>query len=508
MESFSQPLLTVASVKQWHSEQWHGSCLELEGAKCRIGLLPTAQRCIVFGPTTLVVPGAARGPRKEAAYLQPRDWPDAFFVAHLVCPLAAARAPARIPRRPFRSAQATGTMFRRTGHTDDRRRRVLTEEVVSSAAGRSATSARSNTPVEASAGAYADAARLENHRRVSDFVPRRLSVVTLLAALGAAAIGGLIALHHVASVSTPGSIATALDLRQYGSVASWLSAMLTMWTAAASLLVYSLRRHKQSDYHGRYRIWLWTALAALGMSLCSAAPVHQFFAEQLAARTGWHLPGGTLLFWLLPLGSLLAVVLLRLVLDVRGSRLALTALALAVVAHLAGLVLLHTGHTAWSPTVTVMAGVGSQLAANLLLLVSITLFARHVLLDIEGRLPRREKPAVPVTKAASDSKTSSETGQRKIDPAHATPPAPTARSEATEKIVSRRHREEADEEEQWYDSTRGNDRKGVRKSGRVEDDDETGDEDADDSLGGQKLSKAERKRLRRLKAQQRESEFN
>ncbi|MCE9555697.1 MAG: hypothetical protein K8T91_20295, partial [Planctomycetes bacterium] len=73
-------------------------------------------------------------------------------------------------------------MFRRTGHTDDRRRRVLTEEVVSGAAVRSATSPRSTTPGEASVGTYADAARLENHRRVSDFVPRRLAVVALLTA--------------------------------------------------------------------------------------------------------------------------------------------------------------------------------------------------------------------------------------------------------------------------------------------------------------------------------------
>ncbi|MCE9554453.1 MAG: hypothetical protein K8T91_13890, partial [Planctomycetes bacterium] len=377
---------------------------------------------------------------------------------------------------------------------------------------RSATSPRSTTPGEASVGTYADAARLENHRRVSDFVPRRLAVVALLTALGTAAIGGLVALHHIASGSASGSVAMALDLRQHGSIASWLSAMLTMWTAAAALLVYSLRRHKQSDYHGRYRIWLWTALAALGMSLCSAAPVHQLMAEQLAARTSWHLPGGMLLFWLVPLGTVLAVVLLRLVLDVRSSRLTLTALSLTVAAHVAGLVLLHTGRTAWSPTVTVMAGVGSQLTANLLLLLSITLFARHVLLDIEGRLPRRERAAAPTKPTATttskttsgDTKSSGETAHRKIDPAHTTPPAP-----ASEKVVSRRHREEADEEEQWYDSNRGNDRKGVRKSGRVEEDDEAADdEDSDDQSGGRKLSKAERKRLRRLKAQQRESEFS
>lgn len=399
-------------------------------------------------------------------------------------------------------------MFRRTGHTDDRRRRVLTEEVVGGAAGRSAASARATTSGEASVGSYADAARLENHRRVSDFVPRRLSVVALLAALGATAIGGLIALHQVASGSARGSVATALDLRQYGSIASWLSAVLTMWTAAAALLVYSLRRHKQSDYHGRYRIWLWTALSALGMSLCSTAPVHQLLAEQLAARTSWSLPGGMLLFWLIPLGTVLAVVLLRLVLDVRGSRLALTALSLAVAAHVAGVVLLHTGRTPWSATMTVMVGVGSQLTANLLLLLSITLFARHVLLDIEGRLPRREKPTAAVIKPASDSQPTGETAQRKIDPAHATPPAPAARSEAAQKSVSRRHREEADEEEQWYDSHRGNDRKSARRGSRDEDEDEIADEDADDSSGGRKLSKAERKRLRRLKAQQRESEFN
>jgi len=395
-------------------------------------------------------------------------------------------------------------MFRRTGHTDDRRRRVLTEEVVGGAAGRSATAAR--PAGDPHANLYADAAKVENHRRLSDLIPRRMSIVSVLAVLGGAAIGSLVALHHWARTSS-GALATALDLERHGSIGRWLGATWMLTAAAISLLLFSLRRHKQSDYHGRYRVWLWTALAAVGMSLCSAAPVHQVMAEQLAMRTAWQLPGGTLLFWLLPLGGLLAVLAVRLLLEIRTSRLALTALLLAMVCHAAGLTLSHTGGAVLSESVSVLAAGGSQMAGHFLLLLGLLLFARHVLLEIEGRLPRREKSEPKVKPAAATASKPADSLSRKIDPPHETPPAPSVRQDASARNTSRRLREEADEEEEWYESQR-HDRK-KNKHHRAEDD-ERDEQDLDDeeSDGGRKLSKAERKRLRRLKAQQRHSEFS
>jgi hypothetical protein len=295
-------------------------------------------------------------------------------------------------------------------------------------------------------------------------------------------------------------------------MASWLSSMLLMGAAAAALLVYSLRKHKQSDYHGRYRVWLWTALSAVGMSLCSTAPVHEVLAAQIAARTRWQLPGGMLLMWLIPLGLVLFVLGLRLLLEVRSSKLALATLLLAVAAHVAGLVVLHSGKVALPPAAAAMSGVGCQLSANLLLLVGITLFARHVLLDIEGRIPQREKPAAkpapdaPAKKGAADDLGG--TTLRKTDAPHATPPAPAAKSDtAAEMAASRRRREEAEEEQQWYESNR-DDRHRHGRNDRDESDDYSSSDSDEDAPTHRKLSKAERKRLRRLKAQQRENEFN
>jgi len=402
-------------------------------------------------------------------------------------------------------------MFRRTGHTDDRRRRVLTEEVVSATGSRSAAAAR---PMgEPAATLYAEAAKVKNHRRVSDFIPRRTSIVAVLTVLGTAAIGALVALNYWASAKNAvatapsGALAIALDLGQHGSIGRWLSATWLLTAAALSMLLFSLRRHKQSDYHGRYRVWLWTALAALGMSLGSAAPIHQVLAETLATRTGWQLPGGTLLFWLLPLGGLLAVVAVRLLLEIRASRLALTALLLAIVCHAGGLALAHAGGAVFSRAVSELAAGGSQLAGHFLFLLSLLLFARNVLLEIEGRLPRRET-SQPKAKPAADAHSKpADTASRKIDQPHETPPAPVARHEAATSSASRRQREEADEEQQWYESNRHDRKKNRHQRDEPEERDEFEDED-EDHAGGRKLSKAERKRLRRLKAQQRHSEFS
>src|SRR5882672_4650847 len=76
----------------------------------------------------------------------------------------------------------------------DRRRRVLKEEV------RSASGSRATLHADMGDDAprYSDAAGVENHPQVTDFVPRRYSTIALLGIFGVAATAVTAALHYFA----------------------------------------------------------------------------------------------------------------------------------------------------------------------------------------------------------------------------------------------------------------------------------------------------------------------
>src|SRR5262249_10569986 len=102
---------------------------------------------------------------------------------------------------------------------------------------------------------------------------------------------------------------------------NWYASFLMALAAGLSLLIYSLRRHRVDDYHGRYRIWLWAALVCMLLSIEQAADVcrigHALLAP-LAQRCGIT----DELLWTGSCAVLLTYVSLRVLLEVRRSRLA------------------------------------------------------------------------------------------------------------------------------------------------------------------------------------------
>src|SRR5690606_3952739 len=81
--------------------------------------------------------------------------------------------------------------------------------------------------------------------------------VSALAILGAAA---LLALAHWLAVTWPPlahrePLARPLRLARPDSFGAWLRSALLVLAALTSLLVYQLRRYRNDDYRGSYRIW-------------------------------------------------------------------------------------------------------------------------------------------------------------------------------------------------------------------------------------------------------------
>jgi hypothetical protein len=375
----------------------------------------------------------------------------------------------------------------------DRRRRVLNEDVLSASSSHAVLrAAQADRTGGDEAPRYSDAAGVENHPQITDFVPRRHRTFALLIAGGTAAVAGLAALNYFAyavanTFSMPNT--APVELAAAGSLGTWFAAVTLFVASAACMLVYSIRRHRIDDYRGRYRAWFAASLACLLASANSVVAAHHVLASLLSHHTGWFALRGGAAWWLAIAGLPLMWITVRTLLDALECRLAAALLSGAVVSYTAAL----ASYLGWLPIadsqVEPIATGTLALLGNWLLLVGVVAYARFVILDAQGLIPARQRPAKqrPAGQVALATGT---TPARKTEPASITPPATKATMAASASKPS------SAPLSQWVDGSRR-----VRES--YGDDDEDEDEDDETSDGGRKLSKADRKRLRKLKSQER-----
>jgi hypothetical protein len=347
---------------------------------------------------------------------------------------------------------------------------------------------------EASTGAprYSDAAGVENHPQITDFVPRRYRTVALLVLAGqltTAALGGL---HYFAV-----PIATACGLAHIGlfamsapgSLASWIAAVVLLVAAVNCLLVYSIRRHRIEDYRGRYRIWLAAALACVLLSADSVTGLHDALAQSLGHHTGWAALRAGAVWWLVIAGLPLTWIAVRTLLDVKECHVAALLLVGAAGSFLtAGASFLGLIPAADARLETLTTG-AAMLLADWLLLAAVVSYARFVVLDAQGLVPvvrmrRASKPSEP-RKAMADRRTEpappAARSKSLFEAAGLPRPKPTTPIQPAKSPAS---------STQWVDGSRAE---------REDYDDDTDEDETDD----RKLSKSERKRLRKLKARDR-----
>ena len=287
-------------------------------------------------------------------------------------------------------------LFRRGGHTDDRRRRVLNDTLASGSGPRIGPwhwgGAAVVPPAPKRSRNYGDAEFLDRQPHPTDLVPLRFISFVVLLTLGAAAIAALVALHgHIPRLAqwTGQPQAAAFDLTARGSLATWFSSALLALAALTALIVYSVRRFRADDYRGHYRVWLWAAACWLLLSIDTTAGLHQAFAAAMVALTGARLLGDGSVWWVIAYGFLLGGIGTRLLADMRSCRLSAATLILG----LASFALAVAGQLGWielpeglDPAIAIR---GSVLAGNLLVLLAMGLYARHVVLDAKGLLPQK-----------------------------------------------------------------------------------------------------------------------
>jgi hypothetical protein len=301
--------------------------------------------------------------------------------------------------------------LRRTGHSDERRRRVLMDE---SSAATETVPAAGKRQREGKGGkprTYSDAALAAQQAPVTAIIPKRvwtLSVLLLSALTFIVLLNLLYAeLPRLMGVVGAGQV-NAFNFEVRGNLASWLSAALLAWAAAMSVQVYNLRRHRVDDYKGRYRIWIWLTVFLVGASLDAATGLHDAVGGAIEKLGGQSSTVNASTCWLILGAVVVAAVGLRIGIEVRRSAGTLAALLLALslysfaVAVRVGWLPL-VGELAWHALVTF------TLLGHLFVWFATLSYAQHVYLDAQGLLAEK-KPRPAKAKRKTETPAEKSTG--------------------------------------------------------------------------------------------------
>jgi len=320
---------------------------------------------------------------------------------------------------------------------DDRRRRVLKEEVIGPATDREDATATAGGAVLRRVrrkANYGDAKFMDGQPRITDLIPTRFSFVLLWFLLGVTIVTGLEALYawmpELAAHTSDGRVA-AFDLDSEGSLGAVFSSATLALAGLVALIVFSVRRHKQDDYQGHYRIWLWAALCWFVMAIDESASLHEGFKEMMSWLTGTRLVGDGSLWWVAAYAIVLGVVGLRLVLEMRVCWLSTSMLIVAGLCYAASVFVQLEAVMPEMGAVAVMVEEGCEMVGNLFLLLSMVLHARFVILEAQGLLPERKRRSKGKEEATSAENESRRTRRKRSadEPATAAAAATSGRSE-------------------------------------------------------------------------------
>jgi hypothetical protein len=392
--------------------------------------------------------------------------------------------------------------FRRSGQLDERRRRVLMDEIASPTSDDQQDAPTAASSAKGPVRAYCPAVLNERQLRLTDLILVRPMLVAALLLLGLTGIATVEAIHiHAATLPLKRGAAqllAALDATARGSLVAWYSSLLLLAATALALIVFAIRAHRVDDYRGRYRIWLWAAAALAWLSLDAATGLHDAIGLGLALAAGRpvlaeSLPAACTVSWLALYGLVLGTLGIRLAIEVWPSLPSFAALLLAGLLYLVGGLMQLEMLPAATPLGQSVAETTVALLAHWALAAAVGLFARHVYLDATGRLkvhidPDKRRASkskgrakLKVVKEASAAESNRPAEQPAVRPAAAT--SEPARFGAA--------------------STAARPGASISKSSlsapKYGDDDED-EEDASD-YGGEKLSRSERRRLKKLARQ-------
>lgn len=306
-------------------------------------------------------------------------------------------SPAAEPHLPYPPRSATKMDFRRS---DERRRRVLRDEIASG----DTEVAQPTTSAKGPVRAYSDSVLCDRQRRVSDFIPLRpfalastiLLLITAVAAIeglyihttppGGHSAAGHFSVRHGRRIAGEHPFA-ALDLAARGNVGVWFSSLLFAGATLSVLGMLSIRAHRVDDYRGRYRVWWWVAAALAWASLDTATGLHDSVGQGIQLLAGDSLAGGRTILWVALYGVIFGTLALRASLEIWASLPAVVAGSCAALLYFASIaVQLQMAPLPGGHVLHVVIGSSLLMLAHVSLVSCVLCYARHVHFDAQGRL--------------------------------------------------------------------------------------------------------------------------
>ncbi len=287
-----------------------------------------------------------------------------------------------------------------TRRTDARRRRVLSEEFVpTEQLGGDCDAARPMDP-------YSYGANRRNQPKTTDLIPKRVRAVGafLFAVLTCVGIINVLAIYAEPIGKVIGAEgAKALALSGSGTIANWFCCGCLFLASAICLQLFKLRQHKRDDYGGMYRVWILMSFLFLLASLDCAVDL-----RTMAARTFEHFTHRSLLgtpwLWMTIEMIVLGLVVLRMLFEMRISRVALASVTLVWLALVTQIVLENVGLPKRLEFVDTNLAYGNAILVGCGgILVSLTLYARFVYLHAHGFIAVKTAAAAISEEAAADS---------------------------------------------------------------------------------------------------------
>ena len=232
-------------------------------------------------------------------------------------------------------------------------------------------------------------------------------------------VGACLALHVAADALVaimPVEDVASLRLDEPSSIGNWLASTFLVIAGAAAAFVYSLRRHRIDDYHGRYRVWLWLLAVCLAASLAETTNLDRLARRicQLAAN-GSSLRNEVL--WPTTVALIALAMGVRLFFEIRHCRSAVATLAGATLCFVFGAACNHGWPIAATDAGKPLLAYGGWLIGHVLLLATFLFYARHVQLEVTGVLAVRTRPKRSKAKRLATDESTAESSDLPAKPA-------------------------------------------------------------------------------------------
>lgn len=224
-------------------------------------------------------------------------------------------------------------------HNDSRRRRLVVDpnqhdgDVIGFTAEKPATRRKKKL--------YRPGADRRSQWKTTDLIPKRPWVIAVFIGLllSSLIVLNLFSFYSEKWVEYLGVRGTAaLKLSGQATLANWFSSFLLIISGFASLQIYALRQHRQDDYRGSYRLWLWMSGVLLLASVNCVVDLTEIATQLLHSLTKLSLAKSLLGVLVIKL-ALLSVIVARGSLEVRESRWSLSLVVLVWCAYGAAMVL-------------------------------------------------------------------------------------------------------------------------------------------------------------------------